>query len=77
MNSLRVVQRFPAKFAGDVVDHVREHPWVRYDWDAGTLRAVARWTNRRLWKYTPFDLYDPAAHRKPRTEDQTNLFEEL
>ena len=54
-----------------------KRPWVRYDWDAGTLRAVARWTNRRLWKYTPFDLYDPAAHRKPRTEDQTNLFEEL
>lgn len=32
-------------------------PWVRYDWTADLLRQVARWANRRLWKYTDFEGY--------------------
>ena len=35
---------------------VRE-PWVRHDWTSDLLRAVARWANRRLWKYTSFRDY--------------------
>ena len=33
-------------------------PWVRFDWTHRKLMDVARWANRRLWKYTPFEEYD-------------------
>ena len=33
-------------------------PWVRHDWTPALLRNVARWANRRLWKYTSFEGYD-------------------
>ena len=33
-------------------------PWVRYDWTDRKLRDVARWANRRLWKYCDFSEYD-------------------
>ena len=32
-------------------------PWVRYDWTLDGLRDMARWANRRLWKYTKFHEY--------------------
>ena len=32
-------------------------PHVRFDWTAGLLRDVARWANRRVWKYAPFAEY--------------------
>ena len=35
----------------------RRTPHVRFDWTAQLLADVARWANRRLWKYTPFDTY--------------------
>lgn len=35
-------------------------PWVRHDWTADRLRRVARWANRRLWKYCNFADYDSA-----------------
>jgi len=28
-------------------------PWVRFDWTENKLRDVARWANRRYWKYAP------------------------
>jgi len=34
----------------------KEH-WVRFDWTAQKLRDVARWANRRLWRYCEFDDY--------------------
>lgn len=34
-----------------------KRPWVRYDWSEKKLRDVARWANRRLWKYCDFDGY--------------------
>lgn len=33
-------------------------PWVRFDWTAQKLRDVARWANRRIWRYADFDQYD-------------------
>ena len=35
-----------------------KEPWVRHDWTADGLRDVARWANRRLWKYCAFADYD-------------------
>lgn len=38
---------------------LRKEPWVRWDWTADRLRAVARWANRRYWRKTPkFEDYD-------------------
>lgn len=39
----------------------RKEPWVRHDWTERKLIDVARWANRRLWKYTDFDGYRRAA----------------
>ena len=39
-------------------------PWVRYDWTADTLRRVARWANRRLWKYCTFANYDSSVRTR-------------
>ncbi len=33
-------------------------PWVRHDWTLERLAAVARWANRRIWRYAPFSEYD-------------------
>ena len=32
-------------------------PWVKYDWTDGLLRAMARWANRRRWRYVDFPTY--------------------
>jgi len=34
----------------------KEH-WIRFDWTAEKLKDVARWANRRLWKYCDFADY--------------------
>lgn len=36
----------------------RKKPWVRHDWTERKLSDVARWANRRLWKYCTFEEYD-------------------
>lgn len=33
-------------------------PWVKHDWTLERLGAVARWANRRVWRYARFDEYD-------------------
>ena len=33
-------------------------PYVRFDWTAQTLTDVARWANRRLWRYMTIDQYN-------------------
>lgn len=50
--------------------------WVRFDWTAEKLRDVARWANRRLWKYARFEDYDTNARssRSERYDKQTGLF---
>jgi hypothetical protein len=36
---------------------LERRPHVRFDWTAQSLRDVARWANRYLWKYTDLDSY--------------------
>ncbi len=36
-------------------------PYPRFDWTRADLARVARWANRRLWKYTPLEGYRPGA----------------
>lgn len=33
-------------------------PYPRFDWTSQALTNVARWANRRLWRYMPFDKYN-------------------
>ena len=47
----------------------RKEPWVKHDWTRQRLTDMARWANRRLWKYTSFGDYD-RGRRTART-DQT------
>ena len=35
----------------------QKRPWVRFDWTEKHLKDVARWANRRLWKYVDFAGY--------------------
>jgi len=36
---------------------LEREPHVRFDWTSQRLKDVARWANRRLWKYVPFSEY--------------------
>ena len=45
-----------------------KQPWVRYDWTADSLRRVARWANRRLWKYCDFGAYDSSIRTRTPKE---------
>ena len=35
----------------------QKRPWVRFDWTERRLKDVARWANRRRWRYVSFDEY--------------------
>lgn len=37
---------------------LQKSPAVRHDWTDLKLRQVQRWTNRHIWRKTPFDEYD-------------------
>ena len=50
-----------------------KEPWVRFDWTTEKLKAVARWANRRLWKYTDFDGYSVSTRTKPPMLDQMTI----
>jgi hypothetical protein len=53
---------------------LEKEPQVRFDWTAQKLRDVARWTNRRGWRKTPFSGYIPN-YRTPEIYDgQQGLF---
>jgi hypothetical protein len=41
-------------------------PWVRHDWTEERLADVARWANRRAWRYAPFTEYDRQVRSRPR-----------
>lgn len=41
---------------------LEKRPWVRFDWTEQTLRDMARWANRRHWRYTKFAGYRRSAH---------------
>lgn len=51
-------------------------PRVRFDWTAQRLTHVARWANRRLWRYTDFANYDAGARTATadRFDRQQGLF---
>ncbi len=36
-----------------------KRPMVRYDWTEEKLKALARWTNRWIWRSVPFHEYKP------------------
>lgn len=41
-----------------------KEPWVRFDWTDQKLRDMARWANRRIWRYAPFEDYQRSAKTK-------------
>lgn len=53
---------------------LEKEPWVRYDWTAQKLRDVARWANRRAWRYTPFSGYVPNLKTVEHYDEQQGLF---
>lgn len=40
---------------------LEKRPHVRFDWSEQLLRDVARWSNRYIWKHTPFEDYRRSA----------------
>jgi hypothetical protein len=58
---------------------LEREPWVQHDWTAEKLRAVARWGNRRVWRYASFADYDPKVRTgrggdEPTYDHQQGLF---
>ena len=51
----------------------QKEPWVRFDWTVARLKAVARWANRRAWKYTDFDGYSVSTRTKRLPVEQMTL----
>jgi hypothetical protein len=53
----------------------KEH-WVRFDWTAKLLVDVARWANRRIWRYARFDEYRGSVKSSTaaKYDNQTGLF---
>lgn len=53
----------------------KEH-WARFDWTEKLLVDVARWANRRIWRYAPFSTYAGSvkSSRAARYDNQTGLF---
>ena len=52
----------------------KKEPWVKFDWTAEKLRDVARWANRRLWKYVSFDGYDRSIRSRQDVSCSMPLF---
>jgi len=54
----------------------KEH-WVKFDWTAQKLKDVARWANRRLWKYCDFDDYQSSVRssRLIHNDKQQTMFD--
>lgn len=51
-------------------------PRIRHDWSAQQLVDVARWANRRIWRYAPFSEYARSAKTalRERYDAQQGLF---
>lgn len=49
---------------------------VRFDWTAQKMTDLARWANRRVWRYAPFEDYARSAKtsRADRFDQQQGLF---
>lgn len=50
--------------------------WVRFDWTTTKLRDMARWANRRIWRYADFSEYRAGvkSSRADRYDQQQGLF---
>lgn len=53
---------------------LEKEPHVRHDWTAERLKAVARWANRRIWRYAPFSAYDGRIKTRETYDAQQGLF---
>lgn len=51
-----------------------KEPWIRHDWTPVKLRDVARWANRRIWRYAPFSEYDGRIKTLEKYDAQQGLF---
>lgn len=53
----------------------KEH-WIRFDWSTQKLTDMARWANRRIWRYAPFADYGRSvkSSRADRFDKQQWLF---
>lgn len=53
---------------------LEKDPWVRHDWTIQKLAHVARYANRRIWRYARFEDYDANAKTSRRVSaDQTSM----
>ncbi|TJW57482.1 MAG: hypothetical protein E5X59_00765 [Mesorhizobium sp.] len=50
-------------------------PHVRFDWSEQSLRDLARWSNRYLYKYTDFEGYQRSAKTARQGERSADLFD--
>jgi hypothetical protein len=48
-------------------------PFVRHDWTPRLLSDVARWANRRIWRYADFSGYLGAVRSRSASPDQGEL----
>lgn len=53
---------------------LRKEPKIRFDWTPQLLADMARWANRRAWRYTDFAGYDRSANS---ARQQTNAAQEV
>jgi hypothetical protein len=55
---------------------LEKRPHVKFDWTEQLLTDVARWANRRIYKYAPFLDYASSrkSSRQPHDVTQTEMF---
>lgn len=55
---------------------LEKRPWVRFDWTEQKLTAMARWANRRVWRYATFEEYRTGVKSSKYrvAEEQERLF---
>lgn len=54
---------------------LQKKPHVRFDWTPQMLTDVARWANRRCWKYAPFAQYRRGLQTARQPAEQEGLFQ--
>jgi hypothetical protein len=54
---------------------LERRPKVRFDWSEQLLGDVARWANRRLWRYTEFSGYSSAVRTGRQAEPNPDQME--
>lgn len=53
---------------------LRKEPWVRFDWTERKLRDMARWANRRVWRYAKWEEYRGSMKSKEIYDSAQGLF---